>query len=110
MPATYGGEAARHETGGPYGAGHETHGTYPDAMKGLLALYPRWWLDRYGDEMRSLLDDAPPRRRDGLDLVRGAFDAWLHPPVPSRVAGMAALIGGGAWTAVALGSVLQPVP
>ncbi len=79
-------------------------------MKGLLTLYPRWWLDRYGDEMRSLLEDAPPRRRDRLDLVRGAYDAWLHPPAPSHVAGVAALIGGGAWTAVALGTVLQPMP
>ncbi len=79
-------------------------------MKGLLALYPRWWIARYGDEMRSLLDDAPRRRRDGFDLARGALDAWLHPPVPSHLAGVAALVGGAAWTAVALAVVFQPVP
>jgi hypothetical protein len=79
-------------------------------VKRLLALYPRWWTERYGDEMRSLLLDAPRRRRDGLDLARGALDAWLHPPVPSHLAGIAALVGGAAWTAVALAVVLQPVP
>jgi hypothetical protein len=42
--------------------------------------------------------------------VRGALDAWLHPPVPSRIPGIAALAGGGLWTAVAAGILAQPIP
>jgi hypothetical protein len=79
-------------------------------VRGPLALYPRWWIDRYGEEMQALLDEAPPRPHDRIDLARGALDAWLHPPVPSRLPPVAALVGGAAWTAVALGVVLQPVP
>jgi len=79
-------------------------------MTRILTLYPRWWRDRYGDEMRALLELAPARPRDRLDLARGAFDAWLHPPVPSRLPGFAALLGGGSWTVIAAGVVAQPVP
>jgi hypothetical protein len=79
-------------------------------VRPLLVLYPGWWRDRYGDEMRALLDEVPPRPRDGLDLARGALDAWLHPPVPSHVPGVAAVTGGGAWTAVTLGVLFEPVP
>ena len=56
-------------------------------MTGVLRLYPRWWRRRYGDEMRALLEVAPARRGDRRDLVRGALDAWLHPPEPSLPAG-----------------------
>ena len=49
-------------------------------------------------------------RRDRVDLVRGALDAWLHPPTPSRIPAVAALVGGGLWTLVAAGVVFQPAP
>ena len=44
-----------------------------------------------------------------MDLLRGSFDAWLHPPQPSRIPALGALIGGGVWTVVAAGIVAQPV-
>ena len=74
-----------------------------------LRLYPTWWRVRYGDEVAALLVDRPPSRRDRLDLWRGALDAWLHPPVPSRVPSTAALVGGGLWTVLATIVALQPV-
>lgn len=79
-------------------------------MTRLLAFYPRWWRDRYGDEMRGLLELAPARSSHRADLVRGALDAWLHPPAPSRLPALAALLGGALWTVVAAGVVAQPVP
>ena len=79
-------------------------------MKRLVALYPRWWRRRYGDEMRALLELAPRGPGDRVDLLRGALDAWLHPPRPSHVPAVAALLGGGLWTIVAAGVVAQPVP
>lgn len=78
-------------------------------MIGVLRLYPRWWRRRYGDEMRALLDVAPTRRGDRRDLARGALDAWLHPPEPSHVPALAALLGGGIWTMIAARVASQPV-
>lgn len=57
-----------------------------------------------------MLDDANLRAADLVDLMRGALDAWLHPPTPSRIPAAAAIIGGGIWTIVAAGVVFQPVP
>lgn len=79
-------------------------------MTGVLRVYPRWWRRRYGDEMRALLEVAPRRRGDRRDLVRGALDAWLHPPEPSSVPAFAALLGGGFWTMIAARVASQPVP
>lgn len=79
-------------------------------MSVLLRLYPGVWRARYGDEMEALLDEGRPTLRERLDLVRGALDAWLHPPTPSRVPAIAALIGGGLWTVAATALVAQPVP
>jgi hypothetical protein len=76
----------------------------------LVGLYPPAWRDRYGDEMTALIELAPLRRRDRLDLVRGALDAWLHPSSPSRAPAVAALVGGGLWTVAAAAVVFQPVP
>jgi hypothetical protein len=76
----------------------------------LVRLYPPAWRRRYGDEMLALLEAGPVRARGRLDLVRGAFDAWIHPPAPSRVPAIAALAGGGLWTVAAAGVVGQPVP
>jgi hypothetical protein len=78
-------------------------------MTGVLRLYPRWWRRRYGDEMCALLDAAPTRRGDRRDLARGALDAWLHPPEPSYLPAVAALLGGGIWTMAAARVVSQPV-
>jgi len=69
------------------------------AALAALRLYPSRWRDRYEDEVRALLEERGPRKRDGLDLARGALDAWLHPPVPSRFPGIAAIAAGGIWTA-----------
>jgi hypothetical protein len=60
--------------------------------------------------MAALLEARPASRSDRLDLVRGALDAWLHPPTPSRVPAMAAIAGGGLWTVVAAGVLFQPTP
>jgi hypothetical protein len=51
-------------------------------MRALLHLYPRAWRERYGDELVALLEDRPPSPLDLVDLVRGAFDARLHPQLP----------------------------
>ena len=78
-------------------------------MTGVLRVYPRWWRRRYGDEMRALLEMAPSRRGDRRDLLRGALDAWLHPPEPSHVPAFAALLGGGIWTTIGARVASQPV-
>ena len=44
----------------------------------LVRRYPRWWRERYADEVLALLEDRPPSRRDRLDLARGAIDAHLR--------------------------------
>lgn len=79
-------------------------------MSALIRLYPATWRSRYGDEMEALLEDRRPGFRERVDLVRGAFDAWIHPAVPSRVPAIAALVGGGLWTVAAAAVVTQPTP
>lgn len=76
----------------------------------LIGLYPHAWRVRYGDEMSAVIEVAPPSLRAQVDLVRGALDAWLHPPTPSRVPAVGALLGGGSWTAAAAAVVFQPAP
>lgn len=76
----------------------------------LLRLYPGAWRARYGDEMEALLEERRPDRREHLDLIRGALDAWLHPPTPSPAPMLGALIGGGLWTVVATAVLVQPAP
>jgi hypothetical protein len=76
----------------------------------LLRLYPRAWRARYGDEMAALLEERRLGRRERLDLIRGALDAWTHPATPSVVPVLAALSGGGLWTIVATAVLVQPVP
>jgi hypothetical protein len=73
-----------------------------------LRLYPGRWRARYEGEVRALLNERPARGRDALDLARGALDAWLHPPVPSRVPGVAAIVAGGLWTAWSIAIVTDP--
>lgn len=79
-------------------------------MNGLLKLYPATWQARYADEVDALLEARRPDRRERLDLLRGALDAWMHPATPSLVPILAALIGGGLWTVIATAIVVQPVP
>ena len=79
-------------------------------MRALLRLYPGAWRSRYGDEMEALLEQRPPGRRERLDLLRGALDAWLHPATRSRVPATAALIGAGLWTITAAAVNTQPTP
>lgn len=78
--------------------------------RALVRLYPRAWRARHRDELLALLEAAPPGLADRLDLVRGALDAHLHPPTPSRVPAMATLAGGGLWTAASAAIAAQPVP
>lgn len=81
-------------------------------MSRILHLYPAAWRDRYLAELEDLLLDRPPTVRDQLDMIRGAFDAWVHPQVTARpprreraaagsrlVPGATAVIGGGLWIA-----------
>jgi hypothetical protein len=79
-------------------------------VSALLRLYPAAWRSRYGDEMEALLEQRRPGRRERLDLLRGAFDAWLHPATRSRVPAAAALIGGGLWTITAAAVNTQLTP
>ncbi|MGW0479603.1 hypothetical protein [Nonomuraea sp. NPDC003214] len=44
----------------------------------VLALYPKVWRDRYGEEVADLVRSRPARPRTVLDLARGAADAWAH--------------------------------
>jgi hypothetical protein len=60
--------------------------------------------------MLALLDERPVAGRERLDLLRGALDAWLHPPTPSMVPIVSAFAGGGLWTVVAIAVLAQPVP
>ena len=93
-------------------------------MSAILRLYPRAWRERYGDEILALLDERPPTLTDRFDLLRGAFDARLHPSLPGAVAPAPtettmktkrfrslAAIGGIAWIiAVAAMFAMPPAP
>ena len=80
------------------------------AALAMLRLYPSRWRERYEDEVRALIEDRPTRRRDVLDLARGALDARLHPPVPSRIPAVAAIAAGGVWTVWSLLILTGPAP
>jgi len=45
----------------------------------LLALYPEPWRDRYGEEMRALLEDDPPGARGLISLLVAAARAHARP-------------------------------
>src|SRR5437870_10360743 len=55
--------------------------------RSLLRLYPLRWRQRYEEEVGALVDDAPLSVSLVVDLVRGAFDAHIHPELgaPSLV-------------------------
>ena len=75
-----------------------------------MALYPRAWRARYGDELEALLEVAPVGLRDRFDLLRGALDAHLHPARPSPLPVVAALTASALATAHAVALAAQPVP
>jgi hypothetical protein len=94
-----------------------------------LRLYPRAWRARYGDELAALLEARSPSLIDRLDLIRGAFDAHLHPeliaaepraagpfdaipPADLKVArrlGLASIVGAVAWVAAWVVAANGPV-
>lgn len=47
----------------------------------LLRLYPRAWRDRYGVELRALLEETPARSGDTWDLLRSALAMRLAEPL-----------------------------
>jgi hypothetical protein len=69
----------------------------------LLALFPRRWRQRYGEEFEVLLEESDLSLADLVDLARGAWDARLHPQPHLGQGGeaMAARLGRGVAIAVA---------
>ena len=47
----------------------------------LVALYPRAWRLRYGDELEELVGDQRLSFAIAFDLIRGAVDAQFHPEI-----------------------------
>jgi hypothetical protein len=47
----------------------------------LLRLYPRSWRERYGGEFLALLEKEGTGPRVVLNVLAGAFDAWISPRV-----------------------------
>ncbi|WP_149403633.1 hypothetical protein [Dictyobacter arantiisoli] len=45
----------------------------------LLRLYPDAWRTRYEEEFLVVLAAHPFSVAEGIDVIRGAFDAYLHP-------------------------------
>lgn len=79
-------------------------------MNRYVALYPRAWRARYGEELESVLGEGRLAMRDRLDLLRGALDAHLHPEMPSALPVAAAVTGSALAAAHALALGVQPVP
>lgn len=97
---------------GSRSAGHGASPSRASPIR-LLRAYPRWWRDRYEDEVAAILDARRPDVRARFDLVRGAFDARLQGADPGSMPGRAvgaALFAGGAWTIAGLASVGGPTP
>ena len=47
----------------------------------LIRLYPRAWRERYGEEFLSTIGDQALHVQQIIDIVAGAIDAWLSPPI-----------------------------
>ena len=45
----------------------------------LLRLYPRAWRERYGEEFLALLEQEGMRPGLVMNVLAGAFDAWVSP-------------------------------
>lgn len=67
----------------------------------IVDRYPRGWRERYGDEVRALLDDGRVSWADVVDLLRGCLSEWKvaaadpehHPRVFQFVTGLEVLFG-----------------
>ena len=76
----------------------------------LIALYPRDWRRRYGEELAALLETGGLSAWDRIDMIRGAVDAHLHPSQPSMLPVVAAVGAGGLASAHAIALAAQPTP
>jgi len=54
----------------------------------LLRLYPRWWRDRYGDELLATVGSGPLSVSQVVNLGAGALDAWLSADVRAAAKSM----------------------
>jgi len=63
-------------------------------MNRLVRLYPSAWRERYEAEFVALLKERPPKAREGLDIIRGAIDARIHPQLLPDTAEPAGRAGG----------------
>jgi hypothetical protein len=67
----------------------------------ILDRYPRGWRQRYGDEVRALLDDGRVPWNDIADLLRSCLSEWKvaladpehHPRIFQFVTGLEVLVG-----------------
>ena len=96
-------------------------------MSALIRLYPAAWRNRYEEEFLALIEARPPSVGDRWDIVRGAFDARLHPhvreaaqppePTDERAAnlvvarrlGFAALAGAAVWASAWVVALMGPL-
>lgn len=62
-----------------------------NAARRLLALYPRAWRDRYGEEFLELLGDERLTFTQVVNIVSGAIDARVSPEVRASTAHQRAL-------------------
>lgn len=77
----------------------------------MVRLYPRWWRDRYGDEMSAMLETTRASPAIVAGLVRGALDArLLGDDAPPRGAPLAMVLAGGAWTVAGAATAVAPAP
>ncbi|GAA3252777.1 hypothetical protein [Nonomuraea helvata] len=49
------------------------------AARAVLACYPPWFRERYGEELAALVEEVGGGSRVVMDLVLGAARAWLRP-------------------------------
>ena len=75
----------------------------------FMGLYPRAWRNRYGAELEALLEADGVGVRAGLDLLRGALDAHLHPDRPSPIPVVAAVTASALTVAHTIALSTQPV-
>jgi hypothetical protein len=64
-------------------------------VRRLVALYPAAVRDRYGDEIRRLLEASDRPARDAADVLRHALSAHLEETMQRAVARVLALISAG---------------
>jgi hypothetical protein len=92
-------------------------------MRLLVRLYPAAWRARYEDEFLAVLEERPLSPFDAVDILLGALDARLrprslaidlaprrNPPMNPRIAGYAAVAGGGLTLLMMLLGFVLPQP